>query len=148
MDSGDGKGIVRANGKETHHIVPKRNNSMDNLPDEEETARHYHGVADDKAKSPLQRIWRDRFTTNGLMERLLRMTVRKNTWMYVSVCLGNIDASHEVANILSRTHGVWLYPSARLLLTPCRQYVCRNEGDWSLSTFILYWWRLKCVLNQ
>lgn len=148
MDSGDGKGIARADGKDTHHISPRRNNSTDNLPDEEETAKHYHGVADDKNKNPLQRIWRDRFTTNGLMERLLRKTVRKNTWMYVSVCLENIGVSHETAHILSRTHDVRSPPSAGLLLTPCRQYVCRNEGDRLLSTFILYRWRIKCVLDQ
>ena len=87
MDSGDGNGIIRADGKESRHVGPKRNNSTGDSHGEEETAKHYHGVADDKSKNLLQRIWRDRFTTNGLMERLLRKTVRKNTWMYVSVCL-------------------------------------------------------------
>jgi hypothetical protein len=148
MDSGDGKGIVKADGKDMHHVDPKRNNSTDDLPNEEEAAKHYHGVADDKSKNPFQRIWRDRFTTNGLMERLLRKTVGKNTWMYVSVCLRNIGTSHETANILSRTRGVRLPSPARLLLTPFRQCVCRNEGDWVLSAFILHRWRLKFVLDQ
>ncbi|KAG8754118.1 hypothetical protein FRC14_005371 [Serendipita sp. 396] len=32
----------------------------------------------------LQRIWKDRFTTKGLTQRVLRKTVQKNTWIYVS----------------------------------------------------------------
>ncbi|KIM30750.1 hypothetical protein M408DRAFT_34964, partial [Serendipita vermifera MAFF 305830] len=81
IDSGDGRGIVRADRTDEVHIR-KRQSSVGSQS-EEQTAKHYQGVSKNPNLNVLQRIWKDRFTTKGLMERMLRKTIRKNTWLYV-----------------------------------------------------------------
>jgi len=51
--------------------------------DQVEQAVHYYG-ARDLSRNPIKRIlWRS-FTLKGLLDRLLRKTIKRNTWIYVS----------------------------------------------------------------
>lgn len=87
IDAGDGQGIVRSEGEgneQNKQVDDKNHRGKGHDPKVAETARHYEGVTGDRSLNSFQRMWKDRFTTNGLMERLLRKTVRKNTWLYVS----------------------------------------------------------------
>ena len=45
---------------------------------------HYVGIRR-QSKNPLKRILLRNFTLRGLLEKLLRKTVKRNTWIYVSV---------------------------------------------------------------
>ena len=45
---------------------------------------HYVGFKR-KSKNPIKRMLLKNFTLRGLLEKLLRKTVRRNTWIYVSV---------------------------------------------------------------
>lgn len=51
-------------------------------PEQEDVATHY--VGDTKSKSRVTRLIKRHFTVHGMMDRLLRKTVQKNTWIYVS----------------------------------------------------------------
>ncbi|KAG8822199.1 hypothetical protein FRC19_006400 [Serendipita sp. 401] len=95
-DAGDGKGIVSSDDdtKGKDDGKPKsgkladvvnsvtKSESSSSVADQ---ARHYEGIKQDQNMNTLQRIWKDRFTTKGLTQRVLRKTVQKNTWIYVSV---------------------------------------------------------------
>ena len=49
---------------------------------------HYVETAAKPEDSRLKKAFKSRFTSNGVMERLLRKTVKKNTWIYVcGMCL-------------------------------------------------------------
>lgn len=88
-DAGGGQGIVpQAAGDED---APPPRSSFDSIPviasptvtnEEKDAAMHYAGQA--KGKSKLMKIMKRHFTLNGMMDRLLRMTVKKNTWIYIS----------------------------------------------------------------
>ncbi|PVF94853.1 hypothetical protein CPB86DRAFT_712372, partial [Serendipita vermifera] len=101
-DAGEGKGIVPVDEDEGSITAPPptatRSDSASSSSSEEEAlaAQHYQGVKKQTNLNFFQRIWKDRFTTKGLMERLLRKTVQKNTWLYVSVrvALGCPEHSH------------------------------------------------------
>ena len=45
---------------------------------------HYMGVRS-QSKNPVKRILLRNFTPRGLLERLLRKTIKRDTWIYVSV---------------------------------------------------------------
>lgn len=45
---------------------------------------HYMGVRR-QSKNPVKRILLRNFTPRGLLERLLRKTIKRDTWIYVSV---------------------------------------------------------------
>lgn len=84
-------GIVPLDGTEDHAIDHKLKRHVSTLSgspttssssEEETTAQHYAG---DPTESRLKKAFTSRFTTRGLTERLLRRTVRKNTWIYVAV---------------------------------------------------------------
>jgi hypothetical protein len=89
-DAGEGKGIVPIDEDNTPLAPPEsgrtRSDSSSSSSSEEEVqaARHYQGISKQNLNI-FQRIWKEKFTSNGLMERLLRKTVQKNTWVYVSV---------------------------------------------------------------
>ncbi|KAG8812156.1 hypothetical protein FRC17_002166, partial [Serendipita sp. 399] len=94
-DAGDGKGIVpddekadEESGKpktaklaEVVSSVTRSESSSSNVANQ---AKHYEGGKQDQDLNALQRFWKERFTAKGLTQRVLRKTVRKNTWMYVS----------------------------------------------------------------
>lgn len=88
-DAGGGQGIVPQEAADEDAPPPR--SSFDSLPvtadqtltnEEKEVAAHYAGQA--KGKNKLTKILKRHFTLNGMMDRLLRMTVKKNTWIYVS----------------------------------------------------------------
>ncbi|KAF7968214.1 hypothetical protein HWV62_31581, partial [Athelia sp. TMB] len=94
-DAGGGQGIVPQ--EDTDEDAPPPRSSFDCLPvtsdpnttEEEKTAAtHYAGQS--KGKNKLVKILKRHFTLNGMMDRLLRMTVKKNTWIYISDKKGNI----------------------------------------------------------
>lgn len=62
--------------------------SMSSSDEEEEDAHHYADTTKDSSKGKLGRLF-ERFSVNGLTERMLRKTVRKNTWIYVADMDGN-----------------------------------------------------------
>jgi len=77
VDAGEGRGIVKADGSEEVNIRPRVTSATSGSSfDEEQTAKHYQGAAKDPNLNAFERVWKDRFTTKGLMERLLRKTVR------------------------------------------------------------------------
>ncbi|KAH9487026.1 hypothetical protein JR316_0001092 [Psilocybe cubensis] len=91
-DAGEGRGIVpesmpTRNMQHTklHGHVPFTNSpitSRESL-DQENAATHYAGGI--KGRHWWSRYVRRNFTARGVMERLLRKTVRRNTWIYVSL---------------------------------------------------------------
>ncbi|KAK7694943.1 hypothetical protein QCA50_002131 [Cerrena zonata] len=89
-DAGDGKGIVplsypetAAPRRRTSFVTPSPRSSSSGFANQVESAMHYY----DGGKAPHNRfkrlIWRN-FTLRGLLDRLLRKTLRRNTWIYVS----------------------------------------------------------------
>lgn len=53
-----------------------------------------HYASDTKSGNWLQRAAKRNLTPKGLMDKLLKKTVKRNTWIYVSVC-GSVTASCE-----------------------------------------------------
>lgn len=95
-DAGEGKGIIKADDQQAFRMRPKQEGHTNaavlsssskgqDSPDEEMVAKHYHGPSANKDLNFFQKIWKDSFTTHGIMDRLLRKTVKKNTWLYVAV---------------------------------------------------------------
>jgi hypothetical protein len=56
-------------------------------------ATHY--ASDSKSGNWLQRAVKRNFTLKGLMNKLLKKTVKRNTWIYVSVGDIRVTASFE-----------------------------------------------------
>lgn len=90
-DAGGGQGIVPADKLENSHAVSlTRRHSFDEqgadtgsqLSQEEDAAMHY--TESDLTKNPVKRTYKNHFTVPGLFDRLLRRTLRRNTWIYVS----------------------------------------------------------------
>jgi hypothetical protein len=91
-DAGGGQGIVPEEVHEQAEEIPRPRGSFDSVPsvsadsslspDQENAATHY--IGNTKGKTRLIRLIRRHFTTHGMMDRLLRKTVRRNTWIYVS----------------------------------------------------------------
>lgn len=79
-DKGMGDGVIPEDHEPTK--LTKRQTSFESVV-EEAVATHYAG--EPKGKHSWTRYLRKYLTTPGITERLLRKTVRKNTWMYVSV---------------------------------------------------------------
>jgi len=90
-DAGGGQGIVPEDvAKQVENVSPR--GSFDSVPsvsadsslspEQENIATHY--VGDTKGKSRVTRLIKRHLTVRGMMDRLLRKTVQKNTWIYVS----------------------------------------------------------------
>lgn len=89
-DAGGGKGVVPDDVPK--NAEPARRGSFDSVPsvsansslnqEEENVATHYAGET--KGKTRLAKIIRRHLTIHGIMDRLLRKTVQRNTWIYVS----------------------------------------------------------------
>ena len=115
-DAGGGKGIVHADGSEPARIdpTPKEHevNHEDHIHDRRESLRgsdsllssasgnsrvsalahHYNTHSEN---SNVFKKLKERFTTAGLTDRLLRKTVVKNTWLYTAVSAFHRQGIHE-----------------------------------------------------
>ncbi|KAJ1310237.1 hypothetical protein OPQ81_006979 [Rhizoctonia solani] len=91
-DAGDGKGIVPMTLEEMrgaeiteapakHGRIGFHSDSSDSLLNAGEA--HYVDTINKPGDSKLKQTIRSHFTSTGIMERLLRKTVKKNTWIYV-----------------------------------------------------------------
>ncbi|CAE6416722.1 unnamed protein product [Rhizoctonia solani] len=91
-DAGDGRGIVPLTVEEMrgaeiseapakHGRIGFRSNSSDSLLNPGEA--HYVDTVAKPGDNKFQQTIRSHFTSKGIMERLLRKTVKKNTWIYV-----------------------------------------------------------------
>ncbi|KAF8587317.1 hypothetical protein K439DRAFT_1252339, partial [Ramaria rubella] len=83
-DLGNGLGVAPTDGAEPLEIQPHHRNSFDDSSIDSEQADHYLGYAATGGNG-VPKMLKSRFTTAGLMDRLLRKTVRRNTWIYVAV---------------------------------------------------------------
>ncbi|RPD81910.1 hypothetical protein L226DRAFT_450567, partial [Lentinus tigrinus ALCF2SS1-7] len=94
-DAGGGKGIVPyddpspgTTSAPRHSFTapsPTSDSSTSSLSGEEEDAvMHYVGLQK-QSKNPVKRMLQKNFTLRGLLDRLLRKTIKRNTWIYVSV---------------------------------------------------------------
>ncbi|KAJ6575022.1 hypothetical protein B0H19DRAFT_933678, partial [Mycena capillaripes] len=84
-DSEDGKGIIPDEISLARLI---RGESVESTPSRDsaaldDAAMHYTGSQ--RGKYRWTRELRKRFTLHGIVDRLLRKTVKRNTWIYVSV---------------------------------------------------------------
>ncbi|CAE7213769.1 unnamed protein product [Rhizoctonia solani] len=91
-DAGGGRGIIPMTAEEMrgaeiqeapakHGRIGFRSNSSDSLLNSGEA--HYVDTVTKPGDSKLKQTMRSHFTSTGIMERLLRKTVKKNTWIYV-----------------------------------------------------------------
>ncbi|KAL5635984.1 hypothetical protein ACGC1H_004704 [Rhizoctonia solani] len=90
-DAGNGRGIIPMTPEEMrgaeiretpakHGRIGFHSNSSDSLNSGE---AHYLDTIGQPGDSKLKQTMRSHFTSKGIMERLLRKTVKKNTWIYV-----------------------------------------------------------------
>jgi len=129
VDAGDGRGIVKADSSDDISIRPRRNDiiAADEAgasESEEQRAKHYQGITRDPNLNAFQKLWKDRFTTKGLMERLLRKTVRMSlpsislpTWTDARFsCQLHLNSPSYVSLLLvfhALGKNTWLYVSVR-----------------------------------
>lgn len=80
---------------------PASNSSVSLDTEDENAMMHYVGI-ERKSKNPVKRALLKNFTPRGLLEKLLRKTLKRNTWIYVSVSahLKNHAASTTLTNHL------------------------------------------------
>jgi hypothetical protein len=89
---GDGRGIVPltpeemrgkeiAEGPSKHGHIAFHSASSDSVLDSAEA--HYVDTATNPEDSKAKKALKSRFTSKGITERLLRKTLKKNTWIYV-----------------------------------------------------------------
>ncbi|KIJ45540.1 hypothetical protein M422DRAFT_166294, partial [Sphaerobolus stellatus SS14] len=90
-DLGNGMGVVPTEGEELAEASALRHRTSfdDSAPSSTSSeASHYLGTRADSNR--IMRLLRGRFTVAGLTDRLLRKTasssVKRNTWIYVTVC--------------------------------------------------------------
>ena len=96
-DAGNGKGIIPFDEVDPESLAsrprhsftapspsPRTSSSASFSGDEVNAMMHYVGIRR-QSKNPLKRILLRNFTLRGLLEKLLRKTVKRNTWIYVSV---------------------------------------------------------------
>ncbi|EIM92593.1 uncharacterized protein STEHIDRAFT_48127, partial [Stereum hirsutum FP-91666 SS1] len=86
-DAGNGQGIIPDDIPETSgQIAASIASPRSSFSGEEgEAANHYIGPA--KGKTKATRAFRKYLTIHGIVDKLLKKTVRRNTWIYVSVRL-------------------------------------------------------------
>lgn len=91
QDAGDGSGIIPYDPETGEPELVHRTSFASNLPTDEESRKEEnqsksHYVDASKARNPVKRWFRNYLTTQGWLEKLLRRTLRRNTWIYVVVC--------------------------------------------------------------
>lgn len=108
-DAGSGRGIIPQEMPGPDSDAPPRG-SNDSSPsisaasmtaEQENAAMHY--IGEPKGKYRWTRALKRHLTPHGIMERLLRKTVRRNTWIYVSVSRRSAYKSGTVLRLPSRT---------------------------------------------
>ncbi|KAG8906401.1 hypothetical protein FRB99_006996 [Tulasnella sp. 403] len=89
-DAGDGKGIAPTDGTENDQLdpgLPRRESfsSFDGLSTSSsgDSRAHHHYTAANPDKGPIKQFAQKHFTPKGMTEKMLRKTLRKNTWIYV-----------------------------------------------------------------
>lgn len=145
-DAGDGSGIVPQDGSEVED-TPRRRDSFNSVSPEssitseqDNAATHY--VGSNEGKTRLSRLLRRHFTLNGLLDRLLRKTVRRNTWIYVSdkhclwlfyveACASALNICHT-ANLFVGIKG----KSTISKLEPCTTLHFEVTGTFQHSSFL------------
>ncbi|KAG8954436.1 hypothetical protein FRC04_011763 [Tulasnella sp. 424] len=91
-DAGEGRGIIPTTGEEDDRHDPnvRRRNSFDasvssivsaSSSSSSRAKHHYSGK--DADKSSILQFFQKNFTVKGVMDKMLRKTLRKNTWIYV-----------------------------------------------------------------
>ena len=100
-DAGDGRGIVPLEQRTASPTIQPRHSftapatsfasssSTSVSGDEVSAMMHYVGIRQ-QTKNPIKRLLLRNFTLRGLLEKLLRKTVRRNTWIYVSVGVSGV----------------------------------------------------------
>lgn len=95
-DAGEGKGIVpfddptpgiTAVPRHSFAAAPSSSSSSSSSSlsgQEEDAMMHYVGLQK-QSRNPVKRVLQKNFTLRGLLDRLLRKTIKRNTWIYVSV---------------------------------------------------------------
>ncbi|KAI0652126.1 hypothetical protein C8Q79DRAFT_868877, partial [Trametes meyenii] len=96
-DAGGGRGIVpydteddRSSGPRDSFNVPSRSSSPGSSSGSSLTGDaaskmvHYVGLRR-QPRNPIKRVLWKNFTLKGLLDKLLRKTIKRNTWIYVSV---------------------------------------------------------------
>lgn len=113
-DSEGSMGIVRLDGSQDRDVTHRLRRQVSTLSGSpstesssssdqvEKNAEHYAGTADE---SKWKKAFTSRFTTKGLTERLLRRTVKKNTWIYVAVRLQYLLFQRSIVQCLGSALG-------------------------------------------
>ncbi|KAH9846831.1 hypothetical protein C2E23DRAFT_947239, partial [Lenzites betulinus] len=106
-DAGGGRGIVPFD--EAHRTPEPRHSFSAPSPssnsgasassslsgDADSQMMHYVGLRR-QPKNPIKRVLWKNFTLRGLVDKLLRKTIKRNTWIYVSVSISDIDSTREM----------------------------------------------------
>lgn len=138
-DSEGGQGIVPLDGTEDRAVEHRLRRQVSTLSGGPSTssssssinamdqAQHYSG---NPSHGKIRRAFASRFTSKGITERLLKKTVKKNTWIYAAVSLiGHIPLSSE---------------SQIGVMVPCRMRNVRSNihsllfNPFELLTFVKY----------
>ncbi|KAI0361321.1 hypothetical protein OH77DRAFT_1390395, partial [Trametes cingulata] len=61
---------------------------------------HYVGLQR-QPKNPVKRVLWKNFTLRGLFDKMLRKTIKRNTWIYVSVSTANAEISHKSGGLVT-----------------------------------------------
>lgn len=116
-DSDGGMGIVPLDGTEDHSVEHRMRRQVSTLSgspssDSGSGSEDFEGEAEHYAGNPgdgmVKKAIKSHLTAKGLSERLLRRTVKKNTWIYVAVC---------TVRLLSDL-GLWILMQSLLNLSP------------------------------
>lgn len=81
---GNGQGVIPDDTPETD-VTSASSLGSTFSGEEGQAAQHYIGPA--KGKTKVTRALRKHLTIHGLVDKLMKKTVRRNTWIYVSVSL-------------------------------------------------------------
>lgn len=85
QDSGDGSGVLPFSTETERSHVVHRTSFETTISQGKEVENTTHYVDASRSKNPVKRAARNYLTTQGWLERLLRRTLRRNTWIYVVV---------------------------------------------------------------
>ena len=109
-DAGEGRGVIPTHGSlnvATEHNSDRRTSfEITSSPSHEpgpDTTLHYYLPRESSPRRKIKRwLWRN-FTPRGLLERLLRATLQKNTWIYVAVSINSLTPSLVVHRDVGQT---------------------------------------------
>lgn len=143
-DSGNGGGIVPLLGPD-HQNLERRTSfaslssvSSANDPAYDEDAAAMHYASNSKHKNWFTSTVKRNLTMKGVGERLLRKTVRRNTWIYVAVCYFRSCESYRF-NIFLRTRIVrFSFVWFDTILIDNSQYVYWNKTSESFQASVLH----------